>query len=145
MKNEVNAGGSYELINKQTGATYPVEALSIGDTVTCTVVIEGTRQTLGFRNTLRDGNLAEDDGTLNLEDDLWTIRQVGTQLTPNNDGIVSDEGKEYPIAPETASDISMGRVSADEVEAKVEAEEAAAEAKTEEADAVEPEKPADVA
>lgn len=119
--------------------------MAIGETVTCTVVIEGTRQTLSFRNTLRDGNLAEDDGTLNLEDDLWTIRQVGTQLTPNNDGIVSDEGKEYPIAPETASDISMGRVSADEVEAKVEAEEAAAEAKAEDAADAEPTKPADVA
>lgn len=85
----------YELINKTTAEVYPVTGLSFGDGEV-TAAAEGIENVV-FSNINKDGN---------LENDVYSIRQIGTHLSPNNDGVVTDAGLEVPVTPEQASEIS---------------------------------------
>ena len=89
----------YEVINKLTGEISPVSDMIFGEgyvdvTIGTVSGVVGVR----FQNPNKDGNLVH-------ENDQWAIRQVGTDLTPNDDGVVSDGGVETPISPEQASQI----------------------------------------
>lgn len=62
------------------------------------------------------GNIEfETDGNGNYKNEHYTIRQVGTQLTPNDDGVVTDMGTEVPVTHDVAVDIINGEVNPDTV------------------------------
>jgi len=73
----------YELVNKETGEIVPTSAIEIG--VGYVAFTLETGDVVRFENPLNDGN---------FENDTFTARQVETKQTPNNDGIVTDEGVE---------------------------------------------------
>lgn len=73
----------YELVNKETGEIVPTSAIEIG--VGYVAFTLETGDVVRFENPLNDGN---------LENDTFAARQVETKQTPNNDGIVTDEGVE---------------------------------------------------
>ena len=52
----------------------------------------------------------------NLLNDKYAIRQVDTQLTPNVDGVVTDEGVEVPVSQETRAEIQAGNVDPDTIQ-----------------------------
>tara|TARA_R110000868_G_C10970396_1_gene769738 strand:+ start:9091 stop:9381 length:291 start_codon:yes stop_codon:yes gene_type:complete len=83
----------YEVINKETGETLPVISMSMGNQEV-TVEVEGNSIT--FTNIEASGN---------LENEAYAIRQVGTNLTANNDGVISDTGEETAVTPSEASEI----------------------------------------
>lgn len=85
----------YELINKTTAEVYPVTGLSFGEAEVIATA-EGIENVV-FSNIGQQGN---------LENDVYAIRQVGTHLTPNDDGVVSDAGIETPVTPAEASEIA---------------------------------------
>lgn len=80
----------YEVLNKETGETAKVEAMKFGDGYVEVTTGDTTHR---FENILSDGNLTNES-----ENDNFVLRQVGTHLTPNNDGIVTDTGEEIPLA-----------------------------------------------
>lgn len=66
------------------------------------------------------------DGAGNFtNNEHYVIRRVGTQLTPNDDGVVTDMGTEVPVSHETAVDIINGEVNPDTVAAEAPVEAAA--------------------
>ena len=73
----------YELVNKETGEIVPTTALEIGTGYVSFTLENG--EVVRFENPLNDGN---------FENDTFAARQVDTHQTPNNDGIVTDEGVE---------------------------------------------------
>lgn len=73
----------YELINIETKEIVPTTAIEIGTGYVSFTLESG--EVVRFENPLNDGN---------LENDTYVARQVETQQTPNNDGIVTDEGVE---------------------------------------------------
>lgn len=94
----------YEIIKKSDpNFIIPVDSMSFGDGIVTATTSIGD---VVFANPLKDGN---------LENSEWVIRQIGTQLTPNDDGVVSDLGVEVPISPTVASEISAGTTNPDEV------------------------------
>lgn len=77
----------YEIVNKETGATHAVNGMTFGEGY---VEVETEVGVVRFDNANKDGNLVDTDAS-NPE---FAIRQVGTHLTPNNDGVVNDQGVE---------------------------------------------------
>lgn len=89
----------YEVANKTTGEVSPVYDMATGDGwVDVKVQQQAGAIGLRFDNILKDGNLVDNDDS----NDHFVIRQVGKQLTPNNDGVITDEGKENGYKFDTA-------------------------------------------
>lgn len=100
----------YEVINLETGAVSPVIDMLIGNTedqwTDVTFIEGGLDLKVRFSNEGNQGNLLNEK---------YAIRQVGTQLTPNSDGVVTDEGTEVAISQETRADIQEGTVNPDTI------------------------------
>lgn len=100
----------YEVINLETGVVSPVTEMVIGNTedqyTDVTFFENGEDKVVRFTNTGNEGNLLNDK---------YAIRQVGTQLTPNVDGVVTDEGVEVPVSQETRAEIQAGTVDPDTI------------------------------
>lgn len=107
----------YEVIDINTKEVLPVIGMSFGDAnedgvydVTARVrKADGTEEDLLFTNAGHEGNLIDEE----TSNDLYVIRQTGKQLTPNNDGVVTDEGKEVSISQNTRMGIDNGTVDPD--------------------------------
>ena len=100
----------YEVVNKDTGEVSPVYDMVMGDGyVEVKVQQEGGAIGLRFDNIMKDGNLVDNDDS----NDHFVIRQVGTQLTPNNDGVITDKGDEISISQNTRKDIDEGKINPD--------------------------------
>lgn len=100
----------YEVIEKATGIMTITSDMTLGSDyveVTINKGYEGEK-VVRFSNENQQGNLLNDD---------YSIRQVGDQLTPNNDGVVTDEGIEVPISQETRKDIQDGVIDPDSIKA----------------------------
>lgn len=84
-------GTEYEIVNKATGEVVPVTGMTFGDgTSTDCVIADTANGPVRFENAAKEGNLVDTD---NSNPD-YAIRQVGTHLTPNNDGVINNQGAE---------------------------------------------------
>lgn len=91
---------AYELVNKATGEVVPVTDLIFGDgESTDCVIAETALGAVRFENAAKEGNLVDTD---NSNPD-YAIRQVGTHLTPNEDGVVTNDGVELNPVEGSAS------------------------------------------
>lgn len=77
----------YEVINLETKEVVPASIATIGNVTDeyteVSFVENGEEKTVRFSNIENEGNLLHEQ---------YAIREVGTQLTPNVDGVVTDEG-----------------------------------------------------
>ena len=100
----------YEVINLETQEVSQVTDTLIGNTdeqfTDVTFFENGEDKVVIFSNIGNEGNLLNDK---------YTIRQVGTQLTPNSDGVVTDEGVEVAVSQETRAEIQAGNVDPDTI------------------------------
>jgi len=106
-------------MESQNGIQYEVISKSIPETPFLV-----TEMRLGLKKTTAVtaiGHIEFDtDSEGNYTNEHYTIRQVGTQLTPNDDAVVTDEAVEVPVSHEVAVDIINGEVNPDTVVAPVE-------------------------
>lgn len=77
----------YELVNKETGEVVPTTGTTFGEGY---VEFATEKGAVRFDNANKDGNLVDSD----LSNPEYAVRQVGTHLTPNNDGVVNNDGVE---------------------------------------------------
>ncbi len=98
----------YEVINKENKEISPVTDFVMGQDFVEVTKGKGSEaeEKIVFSNEGQKGNLLND---------TYVIRQVGTQLTPNGEGVVSDEGEIKAISQETRADIDNGEVNPDNV------------------------------
>ena len=68
---------SYEVVSKETGVAYPVSQMAFGDEE---VTTESAFGTIVFSNKDKSGN---------LENALYTIREVGTHMSPDGTHVVA--------------------------------------------------------
>lgn len=99
MSNEIR----YEIISKSDTMTpFLVNEMIIEHNRTVAVTAIGN---IDFTN----------DGAGNYFNENYVIRQVGTQLTPNDDGVVTDAGVEVAVPHDVAVDIINGEVNPDTI------------------------------
>lgn len=102
----------YEIVNKRTQEVTPIETLTFLDRF-----VEVTTNTSSGLIGMRFPFTRDENGVADIspEGDYFSIREVGTQIAPNQDAIVSDEGAEVPVKPDMVADIEAGKVNADDV------------------------------
>lgn len=98
----------YEVINKVTKEISPVSNFVMGQDFVEVTKNAGTEgeEVLHFSNEGQKGNLLHEE---------YVIRQVGSQLSPNGEAVVSDEGEIKPITQETRAEIDNGEVNPDTI------------------------------
>lgn len=82
-----DGGTEYELVNVATGEVVPTKGITFGEGF---VEFATDLGPVRFDNANKDGNLVDSD----LSNPEYAARQVGTHLTPNLDGVVTNEGVE---------------------------------------------------
>lgn len=84
----------YELINKNTSEVVEVTGMEFADGFVNATTAEGV---VRFENPNKDGN---------LENEMYAIREVGTNSQPDGTGTVTDEGVDVDEdgAPESAGE-----------------------------------------